>query len=1528
MRKKIFFLSLIALLFVAVGLRAQTLTHENYISRNFSYANVYAGWTPGTAPTADCEEDEYFYISRQRPLVRFTNANSQVNTALNPGRGLCWFCPISGDGWTSLPRYMFNSEAYNMWQYTDIHGNWTQGIHGCPGAMTDVAHKNGCAVVITSQPAFAANLSSDGNGAVYTQWINGGADKFLKHLAYYGYDGIGFNSECSFVGYTGLQGLWGQMHNKKAQYGKDLLCFPWYDGVLESGTGPSFSEQLNSGNDGWFWNTAANNYASKAHFINYNWDTQRGLATSQSTANQYATGASWHVYAGQDWQGATHDAQWTYLAEYNISIGVWGAHNKNMIYEGAFSAGSSGPVVQTAYLNSCERVFTGTTKNPVNTCALANNRAVPKDPWAGISKLVVARSALSWVTNDYFPFMTYFNLGNGESFKNEGVVTFDSEWYNIGLQDHLPTWRWWITNTWMGRQAAQVPENFKASLTYEDAWFGGSCLKVENTDAANTNVYLHLFKTQFPLATGYEFTIRYKVLSGSATLWLAGSKEGSEGTLAQRTLGKVSASDEWQYKSVTTSAWTAFNGGTLAVLGLRFQNPTADFKMLIGEMSVKKAGEVFSPVKPTINSTYSSIKRTSYLGIDFKLVWDCELGGGSGSVEPEPEEQETAVRAATLACTLSGNSSHGERYTSGLSFTGSKGASLSVTGLQSGTGQSLYYDKRTSTLNVQRGETITTTRSAGYGEWMLGYIYVDWNNDGDFADSGEYMAGHTSYPGGATCWNAPLFSIPDNVALGTYTMRYTADWNLTNDVDYGATHSCGRTATTVTDGGQNYTAANGGCMVDMELHVTAASGGSSSSAAANISPEGNHAIYNDEVDTWYFEIWSQQKDSLPVLITATTSWAGYAINAPYDVTVSGNEFRYGVRSVAPDGVTKSDIAWTEWESIPANEITELHDIICDKPVIKVNEDFTVSFKDPTHGAAASWVLKSAATDATVATFNGGTSFTHSLGTTGSYDLIVTLQDRTEINLPGFIQISIPEVGAVPKVFSIETTNEDREEGNSVYFDLLSTDVTAEYSYTGGRAADAVAGTSADGSVSQGVNLEETSPIAIDGKFIPYNKPITIAFWMKIRETQGDNTQFFALTTRNNSASCTGCWAFGNYGAMWSTMNNETGIMSVSWRKSTESGTTYNAGAVSTVSGKGAKVGSWVHLALTFEPGGYASSNARAGEFYFNGNASGSTTNTANGGTGAIVDKGQDGFKSHRLYIGGNANDGRAGLIATVDDIQIWHKKLSAAEVLDAMQGYSHRLDQIPNELVGYWSLDEYDEETMTFPNQGKGTWSDINDYVGSSSSAYGSRALQQGISFVNYGDNTDNAWSKNASETTTNGTYPNDIVLAAPLVAGNPALPGKFKVTTEPTWQFQGAIAQTQNDVAGGTSGTATATYDTEGSYIAKVTLANDWGSDSKTIEYVVIEGNHDGLQSATPIADMAVYPNPFVDAVNMKFAEAGKYTVEVIDMQGRLVSTASQEVEANNLFRVGINAEAGMYLLRVINANGEIVKTFKVEKK
>ncbi|MBO5975184.1 MAG: hypothetical protein J6P95_05665, partial [Paludibacteraceae bacterium] len=715
---------------------------------------------------------------------------------------------------------------------------------------------------------------------------------------------------------------------------------------------------------------------------------------------------------------------------------------------------------------------------------------------------------------------------------------------------------------------------------------------------------------------------------------------------------------------------------------------------------------------------------------DLKGYWDFESiigeepeeGEGEGEDEGE-SEPETVAPLLTTYCSTMGKPSDGgtDRGVSNIQLNGN---TVSINEYSSSSRDAYRGTKNneSSAISLAKGSSYSL-RVNGSLNWTYITCFADWNADGDFSDANERIGTnpngvHSPFTSGSANASYRDFTInvPADAASAYIPLRLKMSYCTNNgETAMGTADPCSLTLYKET--------INQAVAVDVVLKVatTADSGSGSGSSSANISPEGNHAIYNDEVDTWYFEIWSQQKDSLPVLITATTSWAGYAINAPYDVTVAGNEFRYGVRSVAPDGVTKSEIAWTEWETIEDNEITELHDIICDKPVIKVNEDFTVSFKDPTHGAAASWVLKSAATDATVATFNGGTSFTHSLGTTGSYDLIVTLQDRTQINLPGFIQISIPEVGAVPKVFSIETTNEAREEdgGNRVYFDLLSTDVTAEYRYTGGRAADAVAGTSADGSVSQGVNLEETSPIAIDGKFIPYNKPITIAFWMKIRETQGDQTQFFALTTRNNSASCTGCWAFGNYGAMWSTMNNKTGIMSVSWRKSTEGGTTMNAGAVSTESGKGAKVGSWVHLALTFEPGGYASSNARAGEFFFNGNASGSTTNPNNGGTGAIVDKGQDGFKSHRLYIGGNANDGRAGLIATVDDIQIWHKKLSAAEVLDAMQGYSHRLDQIPNELVGYWSLDEYDEETMTFPNQGKGTWSDINDYVGSSSSSYG-----------------------------------------------------------------------------------------------------------------------------------------------------------------------------------------------------------------
>lgn len=123
--------------------------------------------------------------------------------------------------------------------------------------------------------------------------------------------------------------------------------------------------------------------------------------------------------------------------------------------------------------------------------------------------------------------------------------------------------------------------------------------------------------------------------------------------------------------------------------------------------------------------------------------------------------------------------------------------------------------------------------------------------------------------------------------------------------------------------------------------------------------------YNDEVGTWYYEIYFQQKGQKEQLLTATTSWAAYVVDAPM---VSGNDkrdCRFGVRAVAPDGKQGSEIVWTPYQRVDYNQ--PLSDVVADRPVIKPGEEFTLKYLDEMVPAASSWSLNDAVTGATVAT---------------------------------------------------------------------------------------------------------------------------------------------------------------------------------------------------------------------------------------------------------------------------------------------------------------------------------------------------------------------------------------------------------------------------------------------------------------------------------------------------------------------------------------------------------------------------------
>ena len=628
-RLSLLFIAVFALAFTAYAQVAPT--HGQYVSLGSdskAWYEAYNSWQAGTPLYNGTEdaENENFFISRVKPRDRFVYSNTQVKETLNPARKLLWWCPIGVSSWNAVPSYFFNSEVFSMWSYVDIYGNWTAPMVQVPGAFLDICHKNGVAASPVAAIPWASTpkINDGGNGSMIQALVDGGYDKFLRYLNYYGIDGIGWNSEFYWSGMdsymNNFKNLMGDCYANADAYGVPLFHNAWYSFTKNDGNIGDFSYLGTNCADWFHYNSKT---VSSAYFLNYNWGALL-LSSSQSVANSFDGRSSFDVYAGMNYQ-AGGSVPWTYLKNYNISVGLWGAHNMNMIFENRGERGSSPMQQQKTYQLISENSFTGSSYNPVNAPAISNNllHSSKATNFHGFSSFIVARSSLTCddLAND--PFVTYFNLGNGQFFNVEGKRTFNNEWYNIGIQDYLPTWRWWWTKSFMGKNADDASEDMTAEFTWDDAWFGGSCLQISGqTDAA----YLQLFKTKYTTAnTGDKILIRYKVVSGSGTMaWACTTEEKLTSTSdieVSRTIAtNASAGEEWQ--TVTTNIGgrnsLLVNNATLALIGLKFTNTTSDFKVLIGEIALTR-GTTATPAAPVLAS--SKTLASNYKGVDLKVIF-------------------------------------------------------------------------------------------------------------------------------------------------------------------------------------------------------------------------------------------------------------------------------------------------------------------------------------------------------------------------------------------------------------------------------------------------------------------------------------------------------------------------------------------------------------------------------------------------------------------------------------------------------------------------------------------------------------------------------------------------------------------------------------------------------------------------------------------------------------------------------------------------------------------------------------------
>ena len=623
MKRNLFLFS--GILALSLTANAQELKEEYMTWPDSQGLGEYASqWTPGTY----LFEDENFYISRVKPKARFRNANTQINETLTEetDKNLVFWVPVgtaSGGNPNARPNGKFDSEVFSMWSYVTHYGDWTAPQGWVPGGFADAAHKNGVGVSgVASIPW--GSLSSDWATALDNMSKNATIrEKVAKFLHYHGVDGLGYNSEFSTSNTTMLsnvRALNEEVHRYLTEQGNPVAENFWYDGTNDNGQ-INFDQGLGSHNNETFGD---GEHIRTSLFLNYNWWGTPLSTFNTGTINSQAPGRSLlDLYAGFNMQGGD-PSTWTLLEDYNVSIGLWGAHDFNMLWADRANYGSTDMSKQLGYQNVIEQFFSNGRRNPIDKIAVFDRGSHhPNEGWFGMSAFMTARSSLSWDLATE-PFITYFNLGNGQFFNWMGERQNDNEWYNIGVQDYLPTWRFWFASEFLGKTADKVVANgLDAKFTFDDAYVGGSCLRIFGSAA---DEYLHLFKTAFTLASGDKITVRYKLIRGQADINLALSAVGSETSILRESGFKVltvadsEADDEvWVEKTFTISGTLAsLANQNIAMVALHFEN-AENLELYLGEFSITR-NEMTTPAAPVIK--VAKVLASHYKGVDAKVIFE------------------------------------------------------------------------------------------------------------------------------------------------------------------------------------------------------------------------------------------------------------------------------------------------------------------------------------------------------------------------------------------------------------------------------------------------------------------------------------------------------------------------------------------------------------------------------------------------------------------------------------------------------------------------------------------------------------------------------------------------------------------------------------------------------------------------------------------------------------------------------------------------------------------------------------------
>lgn len=569
--------------------------------------------------------DLEFSRSHTRQRNVFKDSDHDVVSDINHDRKLWCNLPAGyGKITGGYPSTEFDQDVFSMWNYTTIFGAWNYGYLEAPGCWIDAAHKNGTRMY--GGIKFYESWNDNGDEAEFFNLISTKNDDgtykyaraFVNAAAFFGNDGYNINQE----GTVYQRADWYQFHAAVQKTADELGIRNFGIGQYTQNAGLSDANvQMMYGNStmGKAFDCMLNYSGNKLAY--------RGVPQSLQVAENCGLGKD-GVYQGHLLVGLSSD-YWTQMntdATKPMNLAIWGEHDQSRFFQ--FRVGIDPISVQQNYQLLLERAFSGANCNPLNRPAISNawgsfqvadatliDEQLNNSP--GFASMVPERT----VDQGILPFETHFNLGNGDAYFYNGKVT-NGSWYNMSMQDIVPTYRWLLTKKGDIKTASS---DLKVKFTHEDAYVGGSSIRLTGSTSEGTD--LVLYRTKVAASEGnVKATVALKGAKGNNVSVIV-KKAGSDSWI-EAPCGEL-AGGAWEVKTANIAG--VAKGDVIEYIGLRVNNAT-DLNLLVGKLNISDDRKV-DPAFIAKNSLLVEVKEETSKSLSVKLNWQPDYANYTTSID-------------------------------------------------------------------------------------------------------------------------------------------------------------------------------------------------------------------------------------------------------------------------------------------------------------------------------------------------------------------------------------------------------------------------------------------------------------------------------------------------------------------------------------------------------------------------------------------------------------------------------------------------------------------------------------------------------------------------------------------------------------------------------------------------------------------------------------------------------------------------------------------------------------------------------